>query len=282
MRSREPKRIPLSDCEEGVAGVVGAMLLSVILVLLLALVHREYVPAWVKENEAQHMHQVDNDFALFKANLDNQILSGNSNLTLYSPFELGTDGVPFFAQPSPGALQLNDFQNTMVITTSDSTVNLTASGNVHYQAFNREFQDQQLAYEFGGLVKNQTRGDSLMVTAPTFTITNTSNVVNLTLTVVSLTGDSHGVNGLNSEGVHSTLKLYQSDGFAWAGGVTFTLVVTTDFPQAWQTYFSSTLSAQLGATAYSVTRSGSTVTVTINDLNKLDLSLATLEVSLNL
>lgn len=257
------------------------MLLAVVLVIILALIHREYVPAWVKENEADHMNQADNELSLFKATVDNQILMGNTNLTLYSSFTLGNEGVPFFAPPTSGSLTLNSFANSMVLTSADSSVNLTGTGNLFFDSANHEFKDQQRGYEFGALLLNQTSGDSIMTTAPSFSVSNSSGVVNITLTMATLLGGQRSVGGIDTEGLLTTLKLYQQDSFSWAGGNGLTIVITTQFPAAWQSYFTTTLGNELGSSAYSVTRSASTVTVTLTAVHKLDLALASLDVSFN-
>lgn len=264
------------------AGVVGAMLMAVLIVIILALVHREYVPAWVRENEADHMQQLDNQFSQFKAVVDNQILTDNTNLTLYSPFTLGNDGIPFFAAPTSGSLFINSFANSMVIASGDQSVHLNATGNLFFEALNREFADQKRGYEFGALLLNQSSGTSLVTTAPSFSITNSSGVVNVTLTSVTLVGDDRSISGLDTEGVRTTLNVYQQDSYSWAGGTSLTLTFTTQFPTAWQNYYTTTLGAVLGATAYTVTVNGSTVTVTINPVHNLDLGLAGLNVSFNL
>ena len=264
------------------AGVVGAMLMAELIVIILAMVHTEYVPAWVKENEADHMQELDNQFSQFKANVDNQILTDNTNLTLYSPFTLGNEGVPFFAAPTSGSLFINSFANSMVVASADQSVHLNATGNLFFDASNREFADQKRGYEFGALLLNQTSGNALVTTAPSFTVTNSSGVVNVTLTTVTLVGDDRSISGLDTEGVRTTFNVYQQDSFSWAGGDSLTITITTRFPTAWQNYYTTTLGAALGATAYTVNVNGYTVTVTINPVHNLDLGLAGLDVSFNL
>ena len=264
------------------AGVVGAMLMAVLIVIILALVHSEYVPAWVRENEADHMQQVDNQFSQFKATVDNQILIDNTDLTLYSPFTLGNDGVPFFAAPTGGSLYINAFANSMVIASGDQSVHVNATGNLLFDGTaNREFADQKRGYEFGALLLNQSSGTSLVTTAPGFSISNSSGVVNVTLTTVTLVGDDRSISGLDTEGVRTTLNVYQQDSYSWAGGTSLTLTITTQFPTAWQNYYTTTLGAALGATAYTVNVNGSVVIVTINPVHNLDLGLAGLDISFN-
>jgi len=276
------RRPPLHTDEEGVAGVVGAMLMAVVIVIILALIHREYVPTWIRENEAEHMNVLDNQFSECKAKIDNQILTGNTNLTLYSAFTLGNDGIPFFAPPTTGTLFINSFANSMVIASGDQSVHLNATGNLFFDALNHQYKDQKRGYEFGALLLNQSSGSSLVTTGPSFTVDNSSGVVNVTLTAVTLNGPDRSISGVDTEGIRTTLNIYQQDSYSWVGGSSLTLTLTTQFPTAWQNYYNTILGQELGDTAYTVTMNGSVVTVTINPVHNLDLGLAGLDVSFNI
>lgn len=273
-------RIPRE--EEGVATVVGGMLLMLLFVLVLSLVHREYVPAWVEENEAARQRAVDSEFANFKSTIDLQLLQGDTNLTPSSSFTLGAAPVPLLAPASPAALNINSEGASFNVTTASGALTLHARGSLGYSPLVQQYSLIQQSYQFGALLLNQSGATSLVRSAPLFSVSASGDLVNVSLTLVSLQGSAVGVSGTDTERVLTQYQFYRRDSTVWSGGENITFTIISDYGAGWEDYFTRQLSAELAAPQYSVSRSGSTVTVAIYDVTKLETGLASFQISLDI
>ena len=104
----------------------------------------------------------------------------------------------------------------------------------------------------------------------------------MSLTLVSLQGSAVGVSGTDTERVLTQYQFYQRDSTIWSGGENITFTINSDYGAGWEDYFTRQLSAELAASQYSVSRSGSTVTVEMYDVTKLETGLASFQITLDI
>ena len=75
----------LKCSNEGVVGIVVAVLLIGLLVSVVSLIQYQYVPKWMEEKEAEHMNDVLNQFSQLKFAIDSQSASGQTNTPIATP-----------------------------------------------------------------------------------------------------------------------------------------------------------------------------------------------------
>lgn len=91
---------------DAVTNILGAILVSVIVVALLVTVRVSFVPVWEENAEASHMQEMSNKLAAFKAQLDRQTGNATATAEVSSELPLGLQGSSIFAQNrQPGILE---------------------------------------------------------------------------------------------------------------------------------------------------------------------------------
>jgi len=202
----------MDSSEEGVATTVGTIMALLIFLSILSLITQQYVPVWMEDNEAYHMDEVKGQFADLKSGIDSMVINERTDYPLYSSINLGTAGIPLFAGSSPGRLtfsprwggeekgmSLNFTDGDELVSFSDST------GNISYHAINREFEDQSLIYEQGGIILEQSDGE-IMRAKPHFSIEEIDDGESeVSITMIHLTGSSRDVAGTSRVGITTEL-----------------------------------------------------------------------------
>jgi hypothetical protein len=230
-----------------VSGVVAASLGVVLISVLLSMVVTFWVPAWGYDNEVDHSRRVLNAFGQFKNAVELQTLSGNSDQTVTTTLPLGVGGVPLFGAETPGALSYAYLEGGKVrfranLTDALGQVNLSGTGSLKYTIPNRYYDRQGMAYESGGVIVEQA-GGSAMRLPPPIRVTNASQGLEVVVTLFSLEGTQGLVTGVESHTVSSRLTVAYTQNYTWAPNNTLYLNVTTQYRQAWASYFNASLSA---------------------------------------
>ncbi len=282
--------------DEGVASTVGTIMALMVFLSFLSLMTNSYVPVWMEDNESNHVNIVENQFGTLKWSVDNQILgsqiTGHSDVVMYTPITLSAAGVPVFASPTAGALQIipesgslssmsvsfnynsSDGSNTYAITE-------TSGGNVALYMPNRYFVQQTIIYENGAIIVNQSDGE-IVRASPDFKLETYQGNLSMTLTQVSLQGNNQSVAGFGTRGLNTNL-IYCD--FQEYDNVTtnVTLTITSPYGQAWEKFMTSYLS-QNAPGLYTLTSSESggiyTVTAQIQSVSTVINNHAYVEVSM--
>ncbi|PKK85649.1 MAG: hypothetical protein CVT48_04520 [Thermoplasmata archaeon HGW-Thermoplasmata-1] len=104
--------------DEGVVGIVSAILLVSLFFIVMTVVAVEYVPAWGEAREAEHMDMVANQFSTLASTIEAQILLGGGE-TLTSPLKLGSSPLWFIqSAPAWGTLELKPDQFGIAVDSS--------------------------------------------------------------------------------------------------------------------------------------------------------------------
>ncbi len=271
MMKRMRKKI--KDSNKGVSTTVGTIMAMLIFLSVLSLITQQYVPVWMEDNEAYHMDEVKGQFADMKGDMDNLIVTDQKNYPRYSSINLGTQGVPLFAGASGGRLKFEpkwgETNKGLSIEFGEDDLS-PSSGNITYEAYNREFESQTVVYEHGAIILEQSDG-AVMKAQPHLSIEENEGAYSMSLTMVDLIGNERSITGTARVGV--TTELVSSFRNDYQPSDTVYLNLTTAYPDVWTRYLNST---DIEVDSYD----GNTIELEINNVSDLQIIKAKMEVEL--
>ena len=221
---------------------------------MLSMFTNQYVPVWMEDNEAKHMNLVESQFGMLKHGIDTQILVGQlggaTDISVYSPITLGSEGVPMFAAPTQGYLDIlpgrgrsnvsfNFNPNPSNSSTPPVSIVSNSSGSIAMEAPNRYYVPQILTYENDAIILKQGDG-VIMKSVPQFTVRQEGNKFRVSFTQVTLYGVNKSYTGSGTTGVHTSLRYTNST--TYNNLVTdITITVNSTYASAWVAYFNDYL-----------------------------------------
>ena len=250
---RSPKRREKSD--EGVSATIGTIMALMVFMFLFGMIQTQYVPVAMKDNEANHMHAVESQFSALKAHVDEMIMRDFTNYTYYSPITMGSEGIPAFAAPTPGFLVFNNTKESINVTYSLTTDNGgseqtqkiygNVSGYLSLYVPNRYYTQEGYVYSCGAVILYQPSG-SVMKANPNFSIINKSGDIMGDMRLVRLIGTPKAQSGTSTVSVHTSLIYTYKDHYGISNESQFVrsklwINLTTAYPEAWEEWFSSSL-----------------------------------------
>ncbi len=292
--------------DEGVAATVGTILSLMVFLTFLGMFTNQYVPIWMKENESNHMNTVVGELSNLKSGVDMQVLNNNEQVAsapIYSPIKLHAEGVPVFASPTLGVLVFTaakDSGGASVIITYNFTAGSSSytldqsnggktGGSIEFLGANRYFIQQNVTYECGAILLNQSDGES-MLSGIAIRIVNNGGVWSMKLTLTSLTGVDKTIGGSGTKSITSTLEYTNYQKLSNSSGSPVNLTIVTKYPYAWESYFKSLLNKSgvpynpanvVRGTTVILGNSGyRTVTVSIPNITNLEYTKAVATISI--
>ena len=220
------------DSDKGVVGIVVTTLLIGLMIAVIAIIQSVYVPQWLEQKEADHMHVVSYQFAQLKHALDILLVVEQKN-AISTYITLGTTDIPIFGNGRTYD-SLGILSDTYTVVVSNGTDSLSFSlGTIKYSSGNSYFVDQSYIYEAGALILSQS-GASILNGKPFFSV---SNYTNVSFTFINISGleakkyaGGYGTYSIYMEYLNSTSYTVDSFGF---------INITTIFPNAWRLVFNS-------------------------------------------
>jgi len=220
----------LKKDREGVASAIGAILAILVFISFMGIIVSSYMPAWMTDNEREHMDQSTGQFIGLKAKIDDMIMakkmSSNTLSKAYVSIDLGSSGVPLLASPTAGVLKVT--ANSAI-----SEEDFHGSGNIELYCPNRYYVQQWLAYENGAIILKQEDGE-IMLAGPNLSFSKIDEGVVVRVTQIDIEGAEIITSGTNPIGLAIELidLDYQSDDSIdqWE------LKINTEYGQAWETY----------------------------------------------
>ena len=167
----------LIPSNEGVVGIVTAFLIVGLIVIVFSVVQTVYVPQWMKENEADHMEAVADQFSQLKFAIDTHCQFKDVNNPMTTSVTLGNNEMPILTSSrSYGSIEIlpNNFMINISYNDGLPHSNSTFLNGLKYSSSNAYFLDQEYVYEAGGIILSQHQGDT-MVIKPAFIIYNSEN-----------------------------------------------------------------------------------------------------------
>jgi hypothetical protein len=167
------------DSNDGVTGIVVALLLLGLFMTMLAFVQTVYVPQWMEQKEAEHMDQVANQFNQLKFAVDILAMNNKPNIPISSPITLGSKEMPFLiSSRSYGILDLSQEDFRIVLENTGKSYEFFL-GSFKYFSKNSYFIDQTYVYENGALILSQSSGDFISISPAFSVIRNKQISINL-------------------------------------------------------------------------------------------------------
>ncbi len=158
------------DSDKGVVGIVVTVLLIGLMIVVIAIIQSVYLPQWLEQKEADHMHVVSYQFAQLKHALDILLVVEQKN-AISTYITLGTTDIPIFGNGRTYD-SLEILSDTYTVVVSNSTDSLSFSlGTIKYSSGNSYFVDQSYIYEAGALILSQS-GASILNGKPFFSVSN--------------------------------------------------------------------------------------------------------------
>jgi hypothetical protein len=265
-----------------VAAVIGTIMALMVILAFISIITLYWIPAAMEENEDNHMKDVSNQFSEFKETLDDSIRTDFRNISVYSTFKLGSEGMPPLADPTSGRLTHEQYDEEFAVEFQDSGENIheNASGHLELAVDNRYFTPQTYIYEQGAILLHQPNG-AIMKTGPQLKVTKeqgANNELKIELTLISLhSSSSKSVQGTGSETVKTTLWYTEFWSYKniTSPNKMISLTITSRYSDTvWKGYLKETLSSQglKDGTDYSLTSSApSTLELTFYNVSELKL-----------
>lgn len=241
----------LKNADEGVVGIVVAILLIGLLVSVVSFLQVAYVPKWMEEIEADHMDEVATQFAHLKFAIDAQSVNEQLNTPIATSITLGSRELPFLVSSRAfGHIEILPYSRNACVV--NITYNNTITGIIEYSAHplgiikyssvNAYFIDQSYIYETGALITSQQDGNMISV-KPSFSVSETDAGFKISFTIVNIS-DVGGK--ISNSGYGSTAILTE---FLKAPNPTSYKVhylnITTMYPTAWALFLNWSLKQEL-------------------------------------
>jgi len=219
--------------DDGLVGIVVTVLVIGLIIVVTGIVQTVYMPQWLEQKEAEHMHMVSYQFAQLKQSLDVlSVIDQQNAISIY--ITLGTPEIPIFGTGRTYD-DLNILTNSCSIEVSNDTSSYSFSlGTVKFSSQNTYFVDQSYIYEAGTLILSQGSA-GILNGKPFFSISNFTNVSFTIINISSLEGKKiaggYGTYSIYMEYLNSTY--YSIDSFRFIN-------ITTNYKNAWRAFFDST------------------------------------------
>lgn len=238
---------------EGVASTVGTIMALMVFMALLSVFTNQYVPVWMEDNEAKHMNTVESQFGMIRWGIDNQILAGQfggvTDVSVYNPITMGSEGVPMFASPTQGTFSILpnkgssrvDFTYDTGIGGGNINVNSISNGTLEMEAPNRYYVPQTLVYENDAIILVQPDGMA-MKSYPQFIVRQEGTGFKFVFSQITLFGVNKTYAGTTTTGIHTSLKYVNSTTYS-SNQVTQTgfqsnivITINSEYASAWWSY----------------------------------------------
>ena len=229
--------IPSND---GVVGIVTAFLIVGLIVIVFSVVQTVYVPQWMKDNEADHMEVVADQFSKLKFAIDTHCQFEDENNPITTSITLGNKEMPVLSSSrSYGSIEILPEQFIISISGVSFPTSITALNTLKYSSSNAYFLDQEYIFEAGAIILSQYQGDT-MVIKPSFSVDNNKTddfKFNISIDLIDIipVDDENYVSGYGSYPIKTQFD--SVDEFA-INGIS-NLTIQTEFPVSWERFLNN-------------------------------------------
>lgn len=231
----------LRDSNEGVVGIIVAVLIIGLFVIIITTLQTIYVPLWMEQQEAEHMEEVANQFSMLKYAIDTQIIT-EKPIPISTSIKLGNKEMPFFSSSrSFGNLDILLDQFILSVNSGSSTYSNYSFGIIKYSSRNSYFLDQSYIYEGGAVIMEQSKGN-IMTISPSFSVDpdpynydiNISlNIANITRAKEKISVSGYGTYPIKTEFSSASPPVLIT-------GVNY-IIINSTYSNAWEIFFNRTI-----------------------------------------
>jgi hypothetical protein len=239
LKNRLNKR-KIKNFNEGVVGIVVAVMLIGLLTSMVSLVQMIYVPKWMEQKESEHMDEVVAQFAQLKYAIDTHSSTKQKYNPISSSITLGSGELPYLMSVrSYGNLELveNSFKIT-VINNIDPDYSYPI-GTIKYSSSNAYFIDQSYIYECGGVILSQAMGNTFYI-KPSFSVRNEDNVdIYFNINNISTLAKKGSISGYTTYPIQTEF-LDGSEKFTEIESIK-SIIFTTNYVTSWHSFINGSL-----------------------------------------
>lgn len=258
----------LKNDDNGVVGIVVAVMLIGLIVSVVSLVQTVYVPKWMEQKESEHMEEVAAQFAQLKYAIDIHSATKQEYNPISASVTLGSGELPYLMSVrSYGQLEiLNSSQIT--ITKDNSTDYSYPIGSIEYSSSNAYYIDQTYAYECGAIILSQAMGNAFFIKPSLSVLKENEVTIYFNIINVSTIGKKGG--SISGYGIYPIqTEFLGSEKLPVIQNVT-QIVIKSNYATAWHSFLNGTLiDAGLNyygyGTNYMISTSGNQVIVDFDD-----------------
>jgi hypothetical protein len=231
----------LQQNNNGVAGIIVAVLLIALIISVVAIIQTVFVPQWMEQKEAEHLQTVFNQFSMLKFSIDTQAIAKNKDISLTTSITLGSKELPILqSSRSYGFLYVTASKTPFRVYNNTGDVYDIESifGSIIYSSNNAYFLDKTYTYELGALLVSQSDG-TVMANKPHFSATyigEGQNIINLTLNLIDTRGigEKQSIGGYGTYPIQTTYHSEVQKKYTNVGHFSF----PTSNQKAWHDFFS--------------------------------------------
>jgi len=230
----------IKNSDEGVVGIVVAVLLIGLLVSVVSLVQTVYVPKWMEQKESEHMDEVSSQFAHLKYAIDTHSATKQKNNPISASITLGSGELPYLMSVRAFG-QLEVLGNVYNITiTKNDTINFPFQiGAIKYSSSNAYFIDQSYIFECGAVILSQSIGNAVFI-RPSFSVQYEKNVtIFFNIVNISTIGKKGGsVSGYGMYPIQT--EFLRAEEFSEIKDIS-NITIGTGYVNAWHSFLNGTL-----------------------------------------
>jgi hypothetical protein len=279
------KIIKLENNNEGVAGIIVAVMLIGIMFAFLSVVQLNYVPDWSEEREAEHMDTVSTQFTQLKFSVDLLSTVGVSGNKITTPITLGTQEIPLpFLRSDKSFGFLRVFSDECVVNITDTTPTTYSNtiGSIKYTSRNSNYVDVEFIYEAGGVITNQNLGNTMYV-MPYFDVDYSSSV-DITFDVVNFIESTGNTYTTGHGNIPIKLEYIATD-TSPINNVN-TITICSNYLLAWHNFLNDTLldsGLSYGASDdFIIIENDEEITIDFNDALSVDITLRIIDIDIKI
>ena len=230
----------LRNSNEGVVGIIVAVLIIGLIILIIATIQTIYVPIWMEQKEAEHMEDIANQFSMLKYAVDTQLIT-EKTIPISTSIKLGSQEMPFFmSSRSFGSLDILSDQFSLSVCCDSNTYSYSF-GTIKYSSKNSYFLDQSYIYEGGAIIMDQIKGN-VMAICPSFSveldpytyeINISCDIANISSVKEKTSVSGFGTYPLKTEFSNSSQPVILT-------GVN-NITINTKYPNAWENFLNRTI-----------------------------------------
>jgi hypothetical protein len=257
--------------DDALVGIIVTILIIGLFLVVSAIIESVYVPQWLEEKEADHMHVVSYQFAQLKHSLDIlSVIEQKNAISVY--ITLGTAEIPIF-----GSGRTYDYLDILsdecIVEISNDTASYSFPlGIVTFSSKNSYYVDQSYIYEAGALILGQS-GANVLNGKPLFSVTNYTNV---TFSIINVSG-LEGKKFAGGYGTYSFYMEYLNSDYYSMDEFRF-INITTNYKNAWRIFFNST-TLKYSALIYDINDTASGISVEFSNPSPRNLILKATDIS---
>lgn len=265
--------------DDGIVGVVTAILLIGVIVVVASLVQTMYIPKIMEQREAEHMDKIAEQFTYLTSVIDSQAADRIQNMPIATSITLGSKELPYMlSMKAFGTLQILDNARLINISLKDGSVKTFRVGVIMYSSVNGYFLDQSYTYEAGGMIVSQSEGNLMMI-HPNFFVEYipSQNVLTIVFDVVN-------ISSIGQKTIASGYGTYpiQTEFYNMSNNVTFTnvnsITFTTPLSNAWSFYINQTLRAANPDLFGIITDTGRSVMIDLSQFSTVQVKLKIIDI----